>query len=89
MLIKTSMLLCVWGGASAEMTLNSRRRLICRGGFATELAWADIGTVGGRTGNLLASFSLSRSIPLAANEPGEYVIFTFKVAVASSSSASG
>lgn len=31
----------------------------------------------------------SLSIPLAANEPGEYVVFTFKVAVASSSSAVG
>lgn len=50
-----------------------------------EVAWVVICTVGDRTG-----FSFQpRSIPLAANEPGEYVVFTFKVAVASSSSAAG
>lgn len=47
-------------------------------------------TVSDRTSNLSVGFSLQpRSIPLTANEPSKYVVFTFKVAVAKPSSASG
>lgn len=75
------------------MTLSSRGRLIWRGvggGSATEVAWAVICTVSGRTSNLSLEFPLQpRSIPLAANEPSKRVVFTFKVAVAGPSSACG
>lgn len=55
-----------------------------------KVLWAVICTVGDRTSNLLAGFSPQpRSIQLSANEPGKYVVFTFKVAVVGLSFPSG
>ena len=51
-------------------------------GDQKEMLWAVICTVSDRTSNPLAGLSLQpRSIQLPANEPGKYIVFTFKVAV--------
>lgn len=93
MLVKTRVLVCVvcvWGGRN-DIGLQGEVNVggWVGGGVATEVAWV-VCTVSDRSSNLLVGFFLQRgSILLAANEPSKYVVFTFKVAVARPSSASG
>lgn len=82
------MCVCVLRGGRNDIELQGEVNM--GGWFATEVAWVVICTVSDRTSNLSVRFPLQpRSIPLAANEPSKHVVFTFKVAVARPSSASG